>query len=138
MVSLTGEVMAVHPNEALLRKGYEAFAKADLDTIQGLFADDVVWHIPGKSPIAGTYKGRDEVLGFLGEVISRSEGTFSLDLHDVLASDDHAVALTRSSAQRQGRTLDVPGTATYHVRDGKVAEAWIFSGDQSAEDEFWS
>ena len=46
-----------HPNEALVRKGYGAFATGDLTTLGELFAEDVIWNTPGKSPLAGTRKG---------------------------------------------------------------------------------
>ena len=48
-----------HPNEELLRNGYAAFEKGDLDTLRGLFADDIVWHSPGKGPLACDYRGID-------------------------------------------------------------------------------
>lgn len=127
-----------HPNEELLRKGYAAFANADLETIQNLFADDIVWHVAGRSQIAGDYKGKDEVFGFLAKVITLSEGTFKIDLHDCLANDDHAVAITQATATRGGRTADFRGVTVYHVRDGKVTEAITVPRDPYLEDDFWS
>jgi len=128
----------MHENEKLLREGYEAFAKADLDAIRELFAPDVIWHVDGRGPISGTYKGRDEVLGFLGELVSRSDGTVKLELHDVLANDQHAVALATTTAQRGDQRYHGQGVATYHVKGGKVTEAWFANNDQYAADEFWA
>lgn len=127
-----------HPNEVLLRKGYDAFAKGDLDTIRGLFAPDIVWTVPGRSPLAGTYKGIDEVFGLFAELVKRSEGTFQIELHDVLANDQHAVALATLNGRRGNRTLNVHDVATYHVKNGRVTEAWFASEDEYAQDEFWS
>jgi len=53
--------MADHPNAALLRKGYDAFAKGDTATLTDLFSEDVVWHLPGRNLISGEHKGRDAV-----------------------------------------------------------------------------
>lgn len=128
----------MHKNEKLLRKGYEAFAKADMEGIQKLFHPDVVWHVDGRGPISGSYKGRDEVLGFMGELISRSDGTFKVEIHDVLANDEHAVALTTATAERNGKRYHGQGVATYHVKGGKVTEAWFANNDQYSADEFWS
>lgn len=51
--------MSEHPNVALLRSGYAAFATGDMATLDALFADDVVWHVAGRNRLAGAYKGRN-------------------------------------------------------------------------------
>lgn len=132
--------MAEHPNIARLNKGYEAFAAGDMDTLRDLFADDILWHVPGNNPLAGDYKGRDEVFGFFARVAQETGGTFRLELHDVLSNDEHAVALARVSGERAGKRLDgQPNVHVYHVNDeGKVIEFWGFSQDSSKIDEFWS
>src|SRR5205814_2780451 len=66
-VERRGEHVA-HPNEELLRTGYDAFSKGDMDSIRGLFADDIVWHSPGRNPLAGDFRGVDEVLQTFGKV----------------------------------------------------------------------
>jgi ketosteroid isomerase-like protein len=131
--------MAGHPNEDLLRKGYEAFGKYDLETIQALFADDVVFHIPGKNPVSGDYKGKDEVFGFFAKMLTLSDGTFKTEAHDVLANDTHGIVLAHNTAQREGKVpLDINETAIYHIDDGKVVEAWFFNASDYTDDEFWS
>ena len=39
-----------HPNEELIRGGYEAFAKGDLAEVLKRFADDIAWHVPAAAP----------------------------------------------------------------------------------------
>ena len=127
-----------HPNEGLLRRGYEAFAKGDMDTLNELFADDIVWHTPGKSPIAGDYKGKQEVFAFFGKIGELSGGTFKLEIHEVLANDEHGVVLATSRGQRDGKRIEDNSVNVFHLRDGKVTEFWGHPGDQYATDEFWS
>ena len=128
----------MHPNEVLLRKGYEAFANSDLEAVNALFADDVVFHTTGKNPLAGTYKGKDEVFGFLAQVISQTDGTYKAELHDVLANDEHSIALASVSATRNGKSINYQQIAIYHVTNGAVTEGFFQSTDQYAEDAFWS
>lgn len=128
----------MHPNEELLRKGYAAFENADLDTIRELFAEDAVVHTLGNNPLSGTFKGRDEVFGFLAQLITLSEGTYKIELHDVLANDNHVVGLGIATATRGSKSIRYHQVATYHVRDGQVVEAWYVAEDQYAEDEFWN
>jgi ketosteroid isomerase-like protein len=131
--------MAEHPNVGLLRRGYEAFAKGDMATLTELWSEDAVWHAgSGNSPLAGEHTGRDAVFAVFAKVAELSGGTFGIELHDVLANDEHAVALTRNTGNRQGKQLDSRDIALYHIRNGRVTELWSFSQDQRAEDEFWS
>ena len=127
-----------HPNEDLVRRGYKAFGTGDIATLRELFADDLVWHVGGRSPITGDYKGKDEVLGFFAQLAERTRGTFRLDVHDVLANDEHAVALVKATAEREQKTLNDNGAQVFHVQGGKVTEQWFHPGDQNATDGFWT
>ena len=60
-----------HPNEDLVRRGYAAFSTGDIATLTELFADDLVWHVGGRSPITGDYKGKEAVLGFFAQLAER-------------------------------------------------------------------
>lgn len=130
--------MAEHPNAEVLRKGFEAFAKRDMATLTGMFADNVVWHLSGNSPLAGEHRGRDAVFALFARIAELSGGTIRMELHDVLANDEHAVALFRETASRQGRQLNQLEVAVWHMSGGKATEAWSFPYDQQVSEEFWS
>ena len=56
--------MAQHPNVETLKRGYEAFAKGDMETLRSeLFQPDIVWHQGGDNPTAGDYDGAEQVVG---------------------------------------------------------------------------
>ncbi len=130
--------MADHPNLDLMRRGYDAYIAGDMDTINELFADDVVWHVAGHSPLAGDYAGKEQVLGFFGKLQEMSGGTSRVQVHDLLASDTHGVALVVESASRNGKDHKADAVHVLHLRDGKVTEFWDAHPDQRATDEFWS
>lgn len=127
-----------HPNEENLRKGYEAFGRADIDAVMALFADDIQWHVPGRNPVSGDYSGKEEVGAFFTKLMELSGGTFRLDVHDVLANDEHTVGLVKLSAERDGKTLNANDVHVWHVRDGSFSEFWSHLQDLYAFDEFWS
>ncbi len=127
--------MAGHPNVARIRDGYAAFAKGDFAVLNDLFAEDLLWHEPGRNQLAGEYRGRDAVYEFFGRLMEVTEGSFSLDVHAILADDEHGVALVTSTASRGGRSLTVKDTHVFHLRDGRVTEFWAASTDQYAIDE---
>lgn len=127
-----------HPNAELVRNGYEAFAKGDVAAAISAFADDIVWHVPGRSAVAGDYHGPDGVMGFFGKLMEVTGGTFALELHDIMGTDDHVVALLKSTAERDGRSLSADVVHVWHVRDGKATEFWALAVDQYGGDEFFS
>ena len=128
-----------HPNEDLIRKGFDAFSKGDMDVLRNeVFAADVKYHIPGKSPISGDYNGIEEVLGFFAKIFELTGGTFRVELHDVLANDEHAVALSPASGQRDGKSFQDNGVLVFHIKEGKATEVWLHPTDQYASDEFFS
>jgi uncharacterized protein len=127
--------MAEHPNVARVRDGYAAFAKGDFAVLTDLFADDLVWHVGGRSQLAGEYRGRDDVFAFFGKIMEVTEGSFRLDVHAILADDEHAVALVFGTASRGGRSITDIAAHVFHLRDGKVTEYWNATTDQYAFDE---
>jgi len=128
-----------HPNEDLVREGFAAFGRGDLDALQSQFyAEDIRWHFPGKSPFGGDFEGVAEVIKWLGRSFEASDGTIRLELHDVVANDEHAVALFTARAERAGKHLEDNTVQVAHIRDGKETEVWFYPADQYATDEFWS
>jgi uncharacterized protein len=129
-----------HPNEELLREAFAAFQQGDLAALQNkYFAADIRYHVAGRSLISGDYQGIDEVFGFFGRLFELSEGSLRLDLHDVVANDQHGVALFAVHAERNGRQLaDNEILIAHPGPDGKAAEIWTQPADQYASDEFWS
>jgi len=127
-----------HRNEELLRRGYEAFARGDTDTLRKVFADDIAFHQPGHSPLAGDFHGIDQVLGYFASIAQRSAGTFRAVLHDVLADHEHAVGLHTAEAEREGRHHSGRVALVVHVRDDKISEAWVHPFDLYADDAFWA
>ena len=128
-----------HPSEDLLREGFAALERGDMDALRNqFFAADVRWHAPGRSLISGDYEGIEQVLQFFARLFELTGGTLSLELHDVLANDEHAVELVTVRGERAGKQLNDNMVQISHLRDGKAYEVWNQATDQYAQDEFWS
>jgi ketosteroid isomerase-like protein len=124
--------MSAQENLSLARELQDAFERGDFDRIDALTADDVVWHEIGVAePKRGKAALRAEMPGSVDYEIT---GT----THDVLASDDHAIALVEATATRGGKTLSYRTAEIYHFRNGKVAERWAFSDDTEAIARFFA
>jgi ketosteroid isomerase-like protein len=88
--------MSEHPNAAVIRSAYEAISKADMHAVAELLADDITWY-ESTAGMEGVYRGRDQVLAFLGQVFQQAGMQMSVAIHDILANDDHAVILHEST-----------------------------------------
>ena len=108
-----------------------ALSSGDLAGVAARLHDDVVVTIPGRNVNSGVKRGKDEVLQMFGAMLERSGGTMPVEIHDLLESDEHVVALVR----RTIAGADTRAAIVYHVRDGKIAEIWSHEGDQYALDE---
>jgi ketosteroid isomerase-like protein len=127
-----------HLNEEIVRSAFEAFANGDTDTLRQLMDQDAVWHTPGRNQLSGDHRGVDAILGFFAKTMELSGGTFRIEVHDVVANDNHAVALFDARAEREDRTYENRNVLVNHIRNGKLAETWLTSEDQYAADEFFS
>ena len=124
-------------DEQALRDLYAAFSAQDVAAMQQLFDPDVVWHLPGRSVLAGDHRGVDAVLAFFGRVAELSEGTFTVELHDVVASDEHVVSLHTGRGTARGRNLEDHNVIVAHLRGGRIAAVYEHHEDLYAVDAFW-
>lgn len=130
--------MTEHPNVEIVRKAYEEFAAGNVGALASIFADDVVWHIPGRSSVSGEHRGRDAVFAAFAKLAELSGGTFRIDVHDIVGNGTHVVGLQRNTASREDKTLDVNVAQVAHLSEGKIVEMWAHVFDVHALDEFWS
>ena len=131
--------MHPHPNETLLRTLYDAFAAADMATVDRLLADDVTWYAPGTAQHAGTWHGKAELFASMGQLALMTGGTLRSEVVDVLANDRRAVVLQVTRAQRDGRpALQDREVIVFELRDGRVVEVREHPGDLAAMDAFFA
>jgi ketosteroid isomerase-like protein len=97
------------------KKGYAAFAAADLEAAMASFDDDVEWVQPGRSAVSGTYHGKSEVAGLLAQFAGKA---FSSKPIRFVAD----VTIEGESAK---------GADVFTFRDGKITKAESF-GDTAA------
>jgi hypothetical protein len=136
--SPTPGITTAQANQALIERAYEAFARGDIPTVLEVLADDILWHVPGRGPLSRDYHGHAEVLGFFEHFMQLSQGTFRIQIEDVLAKGDRVIVLVTESARRNGREWSSPQVHAWTVTNGQATVFRQFQGDQQTEDEFWS
>jgi len=131
--------MGAAENVAIMQRAYDAFNAGDIETLTELFDESAVWHLPGRSSMAKDYQGRDATLAYFGQIGQETGGTFRAELQQLFAGDDgRVIGLQRSTAERNGKRLDVGNCIVFELRDGKVVDGREHFNDLYAWDEFWS
>lgn len=120
--------------EELIRAAYDAFQTGDMQRMAGYLDERVVWHVPGRSSVAGDKVGRESTLSFFGELAARSQGTLRVELDSVLADGRHAIARHHTTAQRVGAIYSGAEMIAFRVENGAINEARVYCFDQHGFD----
>lgn len=107
--------------------------------LEALLADEITWTVPGDNPIAGTYRGRDEVFDYFRRRRDLAGGTFRMERKDVLVGEGERIAaLTDGVATIGGEERRWSTVGLYDVAGGRIAACWLLPLDPQAFDEIWS
>ena len=126
-------IVQEHPNATLARETLEGMSTDDLSGMMELIADDVVWHeIGAAEPI----RGKEALMARWAGL--SDGGSISTEVHDVVANDEHTIALVTATATMGDGSLTYRTAEIMHIRDGKVTERWAFSDDTERINRFFS
>ena len=118
-----------------LRRGYKAFADNDVDTLTEIIPENAVWHAPGRSQLAADYKGREAIFGYFMKLAELTGGTFKAELVHIVGDDNYVVALQRTTATVNGKSLDSFDVLVDRLENDKAVETWVWSQKQYEFDE---
>lgn len=128
-----------HPNEDLVRRMFEAYAQADTPTLRQVLADDVTYHLPGRTAMAGEYRGQDEVLALWDrQKVYLGGQPYRVQPLGSVADDQRVVLLASGEAEAPTGTLRWRAANVYEVRDGQVVDCRVFVEDLYTFDAFWA
>ena len=115
-----------------------AFNEGDLGAVRALLHEDVVYTIPGRSPIAGTARGVSQHLEQLQRARIMSNDTLRLEPSDVVASAKRLFVYGRITAQRGDRRLDSEHLVVFRFESGRIVEGRTVPIDLYEFDAFWA
>ena len=115
------------------------YGDGDPAPVRDVLTEDIAWHVPGTSPIAGSYNGIDEVVGYMLARRELAAGTFVMHRLDVLTGVGETVAvLTDGEVSVDGVVRRWSTVGVYRLRDGRVAECRLVPFDQAEFDDIWT
>jgi ketosteroid isomerase-like protein len=131
--------VAEHPHAQLIRKGYDAFSRGDMDTLRSMMANDATQHVPGTHPLSGDFKGVDSILDYYRRLSEETNGTFRVELRNVLVDGrGHAISLHHFTAERGGKRIDETGGIVFRIVGDKITDLDECVEDIDKGNEFWS
>jgi uncharacterized protein len=120
----------------LMRRYIDLARAGDWERAFRFFADHVVIHIPGRSPLAGEVRGREAVRRYIEAARALSEGhNVEVEPIDMLTSEERVAVLVRERFHRPGGDVEIRRANVYRIEDEHIVEVWIFEHDQYAVDE---
>ena len=104
-------------NVAAIQRGFEAFAKGDIETLKTLF---------------------QAILEFFGQLAHETEGSLRVEVLTMAASGDHVLVFERVTGTRKGKTLETKEALVFKLDNGVVTEVTELQSDYPAVAQFWS
>jgi ketosteroid isomerase-like protein len=114
------------PNVETAKKGYAAFAAGDIETVLGIFDEDIEFVVPGNSAVSGTYRGKAEVTEWFGKLAEKS---FTTTPSRYIADGDDVVVFTQVTAGGES----APQVDVLTFRGGKAVKVQSF-GDTALQE----
>lgn len=122
--------MSAEESTRLAQSAYETFGRGDMPALAEVMADDIEWVCPGdpdENPLAGTYRGKDEVLGWFGTLAGDLDFS-SFEPGDFVAQGDKVVSIVHAEAtvRSTGRPVVNDEAHVWTFRGGKLARFQIY------------
>ena len=122
--------MSADENTRIAQSAYEAFGRGDMPALADVMADDIEWVSPGDpgdDPNAGTFTGKEAVLGWFGGLASTLDFT-TFEPREFIAQNDKVVSMVYAEAtvRDTGRAFVNHEAHEWTFRDGKLARFQIY------------
>ena len=125
-------------NTQLVFKMYDYFGKGDMESIKReIFHPNMSWTMPGHHPLSARIEGVDSVLAFFGALFKA--GIQVDNVHFGLLDDGTVIEKHMGHGRIGGEQFDFPTCTSYGIKDGKIFDVHVHTGDQHNVDRyFWS
>lgn len=116
------------------------YAGGSVDPVVELLAGDIVWHVPGRSPIAGDHRGVEQVVDYFERRRRLANATMRMRPGEALVEGDSVAQFVEGSAVLDGERVSWKTIGAYRVdlEHRWIREAWLIPLDSELFDRIWS
>lgn len=115
------------------------YAGGSVDSVVELLAGDIVWHVPGRSPIAGDHRGIEEVIAYFERRRKFANTTMQMRPGKAIVTGDAVAQFVEGSATLDGQRVSWQTFGIYRV-DAEhrwIREVWLVPLDSDLFDRIW-
>ena len=114
-------------------------AERDALAVARVIGEDVVWRVPGRSAMAGEYRGRAEIFAFLRRTAELTGGTYRSRLRSTsAAATTRGRGLPGDAAAATGASSTSRRRCVFRFEGEELQEVLAVPGDPEAFDAFWA
>lgn len=124
--------------EELHRRQGAMYAGGAIEPVIELLAPQIVWHVPGQSPIAGEHRGLDAVVAYFERRRELARQRMRLEPGPIIAQRGVVVQLIDGSLRAGVKELRWSTVGVYRVAERRVSEVWLLALDLDAFERIWN
>lgn len=134
------DISSVELVAELHRRQGEMYAGGSIDTVVELLAGDIVWHVPGRSPISGDHRGVAQVVDYFERRRRLVNATMRMHPGEVIADGNAVAQFVEGSATLDGKQVSWQTIGVYRVdiKHRWIREVWLVPLDSELFDRIWS
>ena len=124
----------------LHRRQAEMYAGGSVDAVAELLAQDIAWHVPGTSPIAGNHRGIGQVIDYFDKRRQLADTTMRMHPGGIIAEGEAVAQLVKGTARLEGEEVSWQTVGVYRVDvvRGWIREVWLVPLDLAHFDRIWN
>ena len=122
------------------RRQGEMYAGGSTAPVVELLAEDIIWHVPGGSAIAGDHRGVPQVVDYFEKRRKLMNSTMRMHPGEVISMRGAVAQFVEGSAEAGGEQVSWQTMGVYRVdvEHRWVREAWLVPLDSGLFDRIWS
>ena len=117
--------MSEEQNVLLVEKIYHAFVRGDLETVLGLFSEDIDWFVPGAEdiPYSGHYKTKEKVKWFF-QILIQTTTVEKFEAREFFSKGNKVVVLGYECIRvnATGRVFENDWVQIWTIKEGKIVQ----------------
>jgi uncharacterized protein len=124
----------------LHRRQGEMYAGGAVDRVLELLPPDIVWHVPGRSPIAGDHRGTRQVIDYFERRRRLANSTMRMNPGEVISEGEAVAQFVEGTAVLDGAQVSWQTIGVYRVdiERRQIREVWLVPLDGELFDRIWS
>jgi ketosteroid isomerase-like protein len=120
----------------VVNKMFQAFGTGNMEGLKLTLSDSTVWNYHGSEfiPYSGTYKGKDAVIRFIGNIVS-SVDILDFKVDQIIANGKAVVVLgsEKQKVKKNGEILEQKWVQVYTVENGLISKMEEFANSAYSE-----